>query len=132
MSTQFKFAAVVLTKETSGSPLKQGNQNFMLKPRSDEAVKALEKLIQQNEEVCIAARFIGEGKDAYDKAYAKVNGYVTFLQSKTDVIRDIPDSDFFYPKVNDNFGETKEGEKVRSFIVRLNHSAGKIMDGFDL
>ena len=132
MSTQFKFSAVVLTKETSGSLLKQLDQSFMAEPRSDKAVGALEELIKHNSEVCIAARFIGEGKDAYDKAYAKVNGYVTFLQSKTDAVCNIPDSDFFYRKVNDSFAETNEGEKVRSFIVRLNHSAGKVMDGFDL
>lgn len=119
MSNLTSMAAVILSRETDHDVLKETQVDAVMEnPRSEEAALAIEYLVENWDEVCIAARFIGEGEAAYHEAYERINRYVGFLRSKTSVVSPMLDADFYRGKVKNDFRKTDDGME-RSFIVRL-------------
>jgi len=123
-------AAVILSRETDHDVLKETQVDAVMEnPRSEEAALAIEYLVENWDEVCIAARFIGEGEAAYQEAYERINRYVGFLRSKTSVVSPMLDADFYRGKVKNDFRKT-EGGMERSFIVRLSPPKARKSEGF--
>ena len=130
MSNLTSMAAVILSRETANDSLQETNvEAVMENPRSEEAALAIEYLIENWDEVCIAARFIGDGDDAYQEAYERTKRYVSFLQSKTGAVSDMLHSGFYREKVKNDFRKTDDGME-RSFIVRLSPPKARKSEGF--
>lgn len=130
MSNLKSLSAVILSRETADEALQETRVDAVMEaPRSEDAALAIEYLINHYEEVCIAARFVGDGDAAYDEAYRRIKGYVSFLQSKTGSVSDMLDADFYRAKVKNDFRRTEEGNE-RSFIVRLSPSKARKSEGF--
>lgn len=130
MSNLTSMAAVILSRETDNDVLKETHVDpVMENPRSEEAALAIEYLVENWDEVCIAARFIGEGEAAYQEAYERINRYVGFLRSKTSVVSPMLDADFYRDKVKNDFRKTDDGME-RSFIVRLSPPKARKSEGF--
>lgn len=130
MSNLTSMAAVILSRETADDLLKETQVDALVKNAySDESAETIQKLINSLEEVCIAARFIGEGEAAYQEAYRGIRKYVGFLQSKTVEVSDMLDADFYRDKVKNDFRTTPEGVE-RSFIVRLSPPKARKTEGF--
>lgn len=130
MSNLTSMAAVILSRETANDSLQETNvEAVMENPRSEEAALAIEYLIENWDEVCIAARFIGDGDDAYQEAYERIKRYVSFLQSKTGAVSDMLHSGFYREKVKNDFRTTPDGVE-RSFIVRLSPPKARKSEGF--
>ena len=130
MSNLTSMAAVILSRETDHDVLKETQVDAVMEnPRSEEAALAIEYLVENWDEVCIAARFIGEGEAAYQEAYERINRYVGFLRSKTSVVSPMLDDDFYRDKVKNDFRKT-EGGMERSFIVRLSPPKARKSEGF--
>jgi hypothetical protein len=123
-------AAVILSRETDHDVLKETQVDALMEnPRSEEAALAIEYLVENWDEVCIAARFIGEGEAAYQEAYERINGYVGFLRSKTSVVSPMLEADFYRDRVKNDFRKTEDGME-RSFIVRLSPPKARKSEGF--
>jgi hypothetical protein len=123
-------AAVILSRETDHDVLKETQVDAVMEnPRSEEAALAIEYLVENWDEVCIAARFIGEGEAAYQEAYERINRYVGFLRSKSSVVSPMLDADFYRDKVKNDFRKTEDGME-RSFIVRLSPPKARKSEGF--
>jgi len=130
MSNLTSMAAVILSRETDHDVLKETQVDAVMEnPRSEEAALAIEYLVENWDEVCIAARFIGEGEAAYHEAYERINRYVGFLRSKTSVVSPMLDADFYRGKVKNDFRKTDDGME-RSFIVRLSPPKARKSEGF--
>lgn len=130
MSNLTSMAAVILSRETNHDVLKETQVDAVMEnPRSEEAALAIEYLVENWDEVCIAARFIGEGEAAYQEAYERINRYVGFLRSKTSVVSPMLDADFYRDKVKNDFRKTEDGME-RSFIVRLSPPKAPKSEGF--
>ena len=130
MSNLTSMAAVILSRETANDLLKETRVDALVENAySDESADSIEHLIENLEEVCIAARFIGEGEAAYQEAYRGIRKYVGFLQSKTAAVGDMLDADYYRGKVKDDFRETDDGME-RSFIVRLSPPKARKSEGF--
>ena len=130
MSNLTSMAAVILSRETTSDLLQETDVDAVMEnPRSDDAALAIEYLVEHWEEVCIAARFIGDGDTAYQEAYERIKRYVGFLQSKTGAVSDMLDADFYRAKVKNDFRTTPDGVE-RSFIVRLSPSKARKSEGF--
>ena len=117
MSNLTSMAAVILSRETDHDVLKETQVDAVMEnPRSEEAALAIEYLVENWDEVCIAARFIGEGEAAYQEAYERINRYVGFLRSKSSVVSPMLDADFYRDKVKNDFRKTEDGmERSLSF-----------------
>jgi len=130
MSNLTSMAAVILSRKTDDDVLKETQVDAVMEdPRSEEAALAIETLVENWDEVCIAARFIGEGEAAYQEAYERINRYVGFLRSKSSVVSPMLDADFYRDKVKNDFRTTPEGVE-RSFIVRLSPPKARKTEGF--
>jgi len=130
MSNLTSMAAVILSRETDHDVLKETQVDALMEnPRSEEAALAIEYLVENWDEVCIAARFIGEGEAAYQEAYERINGYVGFLRSKTSVVSPMLEADFYRDRVKNDFRKTEDGME-RSFIVRLSPPKARKSEGF--
>jgi len=130
MSNLTSMAAVILSRETDHDVLKETQVDALMEnPRSEEAALAIEYLVENWDEVCIAARFIGEGEAAYQEAYERINRYVGFLRSKSSVVSPMLDADFYRDKVKNDFRKTEDGME-RSFIVRLSPPKARKSEGF--
>jgi len=130
MSNLTSMAAVILSRETDHDVLKETQVDAVMEnPRSEEAALAIEYLVENWDEVCIAARFIGEGEAAYQEAYERINRYVGFLRSKSSVVSPMLDADFYRDKVKNDFRKTEDGME-RSFIVRLSPPKARKSEGF--
>lgn len=130
MSNVQSMSAVILSRETADEALQETKVDAVMEnPRSEEAALAIEYLVENWEEVCIAARFIGDGDAAYQEAYERIKRYVGFLQSKTGAVSDMLDADFYRAKVKNDFRTTPDGVE-RSFIVRLSPSKARKSEGF--
>ena len=132
MSNLKSLSAVILARETADEALAELRVDAVIEnPRSDEAAQAIEYLIENYEEVCIAARFIGDGDEAYSAAYGGIARYVSFLKAKTAAVSDMLDADFYRGKVKNDFRHTQDGVE-RSFIVRLSPTKASKSEGFAL
>jgi len=130
MSNVKSLSAVILSRKTVEDALQETKvEALMDNPRSEESVETIEHLIENWEEVCIAARFIGDGDEAYQEAYEGISRYVGFLQSKTGAVGDMLDADFYRAKVKNDFRDTPDGME-RSFIVRLSPPKARKSEGF--
>lgn len=130
MSNLTSMAAVILSRETANDSLQETRVDALVEnSRSKEAVETIEHLIENWEEVCIAARFIGDGDEAYEEAYDRIEDYVSFLCSKTEAVSYILDADFYRDKVKNDFRKTDDGME-RSFIVRLSPPKARKSEGF--
>lgn len=130
MSNVKSMSAVILSSKTAEDKLRETPVDALKEnPRSKESVEVIEHLVENWQEVCIAARFIGDGDAAFEEAYAKIENYVSFLQSKTASVGNMLDADFYRSRVNDNFRNTPEGME-RSFIVRLTPPKASKSEGF--
>lgn len=130
MSNVKSLSAVILSRKTVEDALQETKVDAVMEnPRSEEAALAIEYLVENWDEVCIAARFIGEGDAAYQEAYEGIKRYVGFLQSKTGAVGDMLDADFYRSKVKNDFRDTPDGME-RSFIVRLSPPKARKSEGF--
>ena len=95
MSNLKSLSAVILARETADDALAELSVDVIMEnPRSDESALAIEYLIENYEEVCIAARFIGDGDEAYSAAYSSMASYVSFLKARTAAVSDMLDAGF--------------------------------------
>ena len=129
MSNLKFFEGVILTDQEDGKIKEMKLEALEEDSRSQESVEVIQHLIENHNQVCIAARFIGEGDDAYKEAYDGVKDYVSFLQSENVSAINMLDADFY--NVNDNFRDTEHGVE-RSFIVRLKMPKARKSTGFKL